>query len=53
VGAVLEGGYDLGALASSVAETMTALSNGDRPDPVAHHPLAAEAAGVLGRYWDL
>jgi acetoin utilization deacetylase AcuC-like enzyme len=53
VGAVLEGGYDLGALASSVAETMAALSDGDRPEPVARHPLADEAAGVLGRYWDL
>ena len=53
VGAVLEGGYDLGALSSSVAETMSALANGVVPPEVARHPLADEAAGVLGRYWDL
>jgi acetoin utilization deacetylase AcuC-like enzyme len=53
VGAVLEGGYDLRALASSVAETMDALSNGTAPPEVARHPLADEAAGVLGRYWEL
>jgi acetoin utilization deacetylase AcuC-like enzyme len=53
VGAVLEGGYDLNALASSVAETMAALANGATPPEVARHPLADEAAGVLGPYWDL
>src|SRR5919107_2190042 len=50
VGAVLEGGYDLGALSSSVAETMSALANGVAPPEVARHPLADEAVGVLGRY---
>jgi acetoin utilization deacetylase AcuC-like enzyme len=50
---VLEGGYDLGALASSVAETMAALANGAVPADVARHPLADEAAEVVGRYWEL
>ena len=53
VGAVLEGGYDLRALATSVAETMAALGEGAVPSEVARHPLADEAAGVLGRYWEL
>jgi acetoin utilization deacetylase AcuC-like enzyme len=54
VGAVLEGGYDLKALASSVAETMDALANGAPPPAgVPRDPLADEAAEVLGRYWEL
>jgi acetoin utilization deacetylase AcuC-like enzyme len=53
VGAVLEGGYDLSALADSVAETMGALAGGPLQPEVARHPLADEAAAVLGRYWDL
>jgi acetoin utilization deacetylase AcuC-like enzyme len=53
VGAVLEGGYDLNALAGSVAETMAALGNGAVPPEVARHPLAEDAARVLGRYWEL
>jgi acetoin utilization deacetylase AcuC-like enzyme len=54
VGAVLEGGYDLEALAGSVAETMAALGgDGAPPTGVERHPLANAAAGVLGRYWDL
>ena len=54
VGAVLEGGYDLGALADSVAATMEALTgDGAPPAPAARHPLAERAAGMLGRYWDL
>jgi acetoin utilization deacetylase AcuC-like enzyme len=53
VGAVLEGGYDLRALAESVAETMSGLA-GDEPPPqsVSLDPLAEAARGVLGRYWD-
>jgi acetoin utilization deacetylase AcuC-like enzyme len=51
VGAVLEGGYDLRALAESVPETMAALTNGEPPAEVARDPLADEAARVLGRYW--
>jgi acetoin utilization deacetylase AcuC-like enzyme len=53
VGAVLEGGYDLDALAGSVAETMAALAGGVLPPEVARDPLADEAAGLLGRYWEL
>jgi acetoin utilization deacetylase AcuC-like enzyme len=54
VGAVLEGGYDLRALAESVAETMAALADGAGPPPeVARHPLADRAADVLRPYWDL
>jgi acetoin utilization deacetylase AcuC-like enzyme len=53
VGAVLEGGYDLAALSSSVAETMSALTNGALPAEVPRDPLADQAAGVLGRYWEL
>jgi acetoin utilization deacetylase AcuC-like enzyme len=53
VGAVLEGGYDLGALSSSVAATMEALADGGDPRAVEWDPLAETAAGTLGRYWDL
>jgi acetoin utilization deacetylase AcuC-like enzyme len=53
VGAVLEGGYDLMALATSVAETMAALEGGAVPPEVARDPLADEAADVLRRYWEL
>ena len=54
-GAVLEGGYDLQALATSVAATMEALAGAPAPAPQepALHPLAERARGVLGRYWDL
>jgi acetoin utilization deacetylase AcuC-like enzyme len=54
IGAVLEGGYDLNALAESVAASMSALA-GDEPPPSigTTHPLAEEAAGVVGRYWAL
>jgi acetoin utilization deacetylase AcuC-like enzyme len=54
VGAVLEGGYDLNALAESVAASMSALA-GDEPPPAvdSRHPLAEAAAGVVGRYWAL
>ncbi|HZB76085.1 MAG TPA: histone deacetylase, partial [Solirubrobacteraceae bacterium] len=53
VGAVLEGGYDLTALADSVAATMAALTGGAVPPEVARDPLADAAASLLGRYWDL
>jgi acetoin utilization deacetylase AcuC-like enzyme len=53
VGAVLEGGYDLTALADSVAETMAGLTDGPVPAEVGRDPLADEAAAVLGRYWEL
>jgi acetoin utilization deacetylase AcuC-like enzyme len=53
VGAVLEGGYDLDALAGSVAETMVALTDGREPEPVPRHPLAEQAAERLRRWWPL
>jgi acetoin utilization deacetylase AcuC-like enzyme len=53
VGAVLEGGYDLDALASSCATSLEALRDGGEPEPVEPHPLAVEAARVLGRWWEL
>jgi acetoin utilization deacetylase AcuC-like enzyme len=54
VGCVLEGGYDLDGLATSVAATMEVLASGD--DGPGSHPrgtLVEEAAEAVGRYWDL
>jgi acetoin utilization deacetylase AcuC-like enzyme len=52
VGCVLEGGYDLDALAGSVAATMEVLADGGgEPGSHPRGPLAAEAAAVVGRYW--
>jgi acetoin utilization deacetylase AcuC-like enzyme len=53
VGAVLEGGYDLKALADSVVETMAALTGGATPQEVARHPIADQVIEVGGRYWEL
>ena len=53
VGGVLEGGYDLSALASSCAATLEALREGGEPRPVEPHPLALQAAQVVGRRWPL
>jgi acetoin utilization deacetylase AcuC-like enzyme len=53
VGAVLEGGYDLEALAGSAAATMEALGDGGAPRSVERHRLARAAAETIGRYWDL
>ena len=53
VGAVLEGGYDLDALAGSVAATMEALADGGEPRPVALESIAAAASEQVGRYWTL
>src|SRR6059058_2057753 len=44
VGGVLEGGYDLRALATSCAATLEALRDGGDPPSVDPHPLAVEAA---------
>jgi acetoin utilization deacetylase AcuC-like enzyme len=54
VGCVLEGGYDLDALAASVAETMEVLT-GSGAAPLSHPRgrLVEEAAAAVGRYWDL
>jgi acetoin utilization deacetylase AcuC-like enzyme len=53
VGCVLEGGYDLDALAGSVAVTMESLAGGGEPTPQPHGLLVEQAAAVVGRYWDL
>jgi acetoin utilization deacetylase AcuC-like enzyme len=53
VGAVLEGGYDLPALASSCAASLEAFRDGGDPRSVEPHPLAVAAARELARYWPL
>ena len=54
VGCVLEGGYDLDALAGSVAETMEVLaSDGAGPGSHPRGPLVEAAAEAVGRFWDL
>ncbi len=53
VGAVLEGGYALGALARSVAATLEALSTPDAPSHEEGEvaPVAAVARQRLARWW--
>jgi hypothetical protein len=53
VGLVLEGGYDLGALAGSMAVLMPVLVGDTVPEEVAaeRHPLAAEAVARLAPWW--
>ncbi len=53
LGLVLEGGYDLGALAGSMAALMPILVADTAPDPgaVELDPLAAEALLRLARWW--
>ncbi|HUR85311.1 MAG TPA: histone deacetylase [Solirubrobacteraceae bacterium] len=53
IGVVLEGGYDLGALARGVLLTLAVVGSEDPPaaPQVDVHPLAARAAANLGRYW--
>jgi len=51
VGCVLEGGYDLGALATSTAATMAALVEGGEPRAYERGPLVEAAAAQVGRYW--
>ena len=51
VGAVLEGGYDLGALATSVAATLTALAGEGTAPAVEPDPPTRRAAEHLRRYW--
>jgi acetoin utilization deacetylase AcuC-like enzyme len=53
VGCVLEGGYDLDALAESVALTMEALADGGEPGAHPRGPLVEKAAAAVGRYWNL
>jgi acetoin utilization deacetylase AcuC-like enzyme len=55
LGIVLEGGYDLQALAESLVATLEVVG-ADAPaqhTPVSLHPLAAEAAGRLADRWPL
>ena len=51
VGAVLEGGYDLAALAASVAATMEGLAEGREAPATEPGALVAAAAEQVGRYW--
>jgi acetoin utilization deacetylase AcuC-like enzyme len=54
MGLVLEGGYDLGALAGSMAALMPVLTAdevGASADGIERHPLAAEAVGRLAPWW--
>jgi acetoin utilization deacetylase AcuC-like enzyme len=53
VGCVLEGGYDLDALAASAIATMESLTGGGEPRSVPLHELAAPALEQVGRYWQL
>jgi acetoin utilization deacetylase AcuC-like enzyme len=55
LGIVLEGGYDLVALAESVVATLEVVGADSPPEraPVALHPLAGEAAGRLADRWPL
>jgi acetoin utilization deacetylase AcuC-like enzyme len=53
VGCVLEGGYDLDALAGSTAATMETLVAGGEPGTHPRGPLVEAASAQVGRYWDL
>jgi acetoin utilization deacetylase AcuC-like enzyme len=53
-GAVLEGGYDLDALAASVAVTLEAFADDDAaPEHFERDELTERAASVAGQYWPL
>ena len=54
VGAVLEGGYDLGALANSVLAMISALGGQTRAESIAPHPLVtSRVAAHVGPFWSL
>ena len=53
VGYVLEGGYDLGALAGSVAASMEALAAGGDPGSHPRGALVEQAVATVGRHWEL
>jgi acetoin utilization deacetylase AcuC-like enzyme len=53
VGAVLEGGYDLAALAGSVVATVEALRDGGEPRAYPMEAVTEQAIGLLGRWWPL
>jgi acetoin utilization deacetylase AcuC-like enzyme len=50
-GATLEGGYDLDALAASVAATLEAFANGNAPRSVEPDDLTRAYAGHASRWW--
>jgi acetoin utilization deacetylase AcuC-like enzyme len=53
-GAVLEGGYDLDALAASVAATLEAFGTSrEQPEAFAPDDVTARAIAVLSGYWPL
>ena len=51
IGAVLEGGYDLAALAASTAASLSALAGDGSPRAVERHALADRAATLLAARW--
>lgn len=53
IGLVLEGGYDVAALARSFVQTLDALGSADAPDvvPVPEHPLAGNARARAAEFW--
>lgn len=54
VGAILEGGYDLPALAASVAATMAALAGDQPPAEIAPDPIyTRRAAAWVATHWPL
>lgn len=53
VGAVLEGGYALPALAASVVATLEGLAGDEEPDSVSPDFLTSRAASHIGHYWTL
>jgi len=53
VGAVLEGGYDLDALAASVVATLEGLTGGSVPASVEPDAITARASAHLRRWWPL
>jgi acetoin utilization deacetylase AcuC-like enzyme len=50
---VLEGGYDLGALARSVAATMAAATGAEQPEEAPSGPLVERARSHFARWWDV
>ncbi len=54
IGAVLEGGYDLVALAQSVLAMTRALNGHVQPESIAPHPIiTSRVAAHVGHYWTL
>jgi acetoin utilization deacetylase AcuC-like enzyme len=53
VGAILEGGYAIEAVAASVCATMEALASDEPPGSVAPDFLTSQAASHVGLHWSL